>query len=148
MYYIESELNITYGCLLTPRCLRENVYVLCQKTKDLSQCRSLSSCPYGWFHEYFKEKETSFIDSDLFLSSSCVYDFYKLKASCIESDIPVTTDSSNIEPMDTTTIENDNDLILDNLIYGGPSQNHCIICRQERDHLSDMIAMPKPAHLD
>ena len=26
MYYIESELNITYGCLLTPRCLRENVY--------------------------------------------------------------------------------------------------------------------------
>ena len=118
------------------------------KKKDLSQCRSLSSCSYGWFHEYLKEKGASFIDSDLFLCSSCVYDFYKLKASCIESDIPVTTDNSNIEPMDTTTIKDDNDLTLDNLIYGGSSQNHCIICRQERDHLLDMITMPKPARLD
>ena len=101
-----------------------------------------------WFHEYLKEKGTSFIDSDLFLCSSCVYDFYKMKASYIESDIPVTTDSSNIEPMDTTTIEDDNHLTLDNVIYGGSSQNHCIICRQERDHLSDMITMPKRARLD
>ena len=122
--------------------------VLCQKSKDSSQCRSLSSCSYGWYHEYLKEKGTSFDDNDLFLCSSCVYDFYKLKTSCIESDIPVTTDSSNIEPMDTTTIEDDNDLALDNVIYGGSSQNHCIICRQERDHVSDMITVPKPARLD
>ena len=50
--------------------------------------------------------------------------------------------------MDTTTIKDDNDLTLDNLIYGGSGQNHCIICRQERDHLLDMITMPKPARLD
>ena len=50
--------------------------------------------------------------------------------------------------MDTTTIEDDNDLALDNVIYGGSSQNHCIICRQERDHLSDTITMSKPARLD
>ena len=122
--------------------------VLCQKSKDSSQCRSLSSCSYGWYHEYLKEKGTSFDDNDLFLCSSCVYDFYKPKASCIKSDIPVTTDSSNIEPMDTTTIEDDHDLALNNVIYGGSSQNHCIICRQERDHLSDMITVPKPARLD
>ena len=122
--------------------------VLCQKIKNLLQSRSLSSCSYGWFHEYLKEKGTSFNDSDLFLCSSCVYDFYKLKASCIESDIPVTTDSSNIEPMDATTIEDDNHLTLDNVIYGRSSQNRCIICRKERDHLSGMITMPKPARLD
>ena len=50
--------------------------------------------------------------------------------------------------MDTTTIEDDNDLTLHNVIYGGSSQDHCIICLKERDHLSDMITMPKLARFD
>ncbi len=85
----------------------------CQKSKDLSQCRSLSSSSYGWFHEYLKESGTSFVDSDLFLCASCVWNFYQLKASRLESDIPVTTDSSNIEPIDITTMEDGNGLTLD-----------------------------------
>ena len=74
---------------------------------------------------------------------SCVYDFYKLKVSSIEFDIPVTTDRLNVEPMDTTAIEDDNDLTLDNVIYGGSSQNHRVVCQQERNQMSDMITMPK-----
>ena len=118
------------------------------KSKDLWQCRSLSSCFYGCFREYLKEKGTSFIGSDLFLCSSCVHDSYKLKPSYLEYDIPVTVDSLNVEPEDTTTIEDDDNLTLDNVIYGGSSQNPCIICQQERDYVSDMITMSMPTRLN
>ena len=50
--------------------------------------------------------------------------------------------------MDTITIEDDNDLTLDNETYSRSSQNHWIICRQEQDYASDMITTPKPARLD
>ena len=122
--------------------------VLCQESKGLLYRQLVSSYSYGWFYEYLKEKGISFNDSDLFLCSSCVYDFFRPKASGIESDIPLTTNSSNIEPIGITTIENDNDLTLDNVICSRFSQNHCIFCRQKRDHISDMITMPKLAVLD
>lgn len=122
--------------------------ILCWKWKDPIQCRSLSSSSYEWFHEYLKEKGTSFDKNELFLCQSCVRDIYELKASRLESALPVTTDTSDIESMDTTTIEDNNSLTLDNVIYAGSNQSLCVVCRQERDESSSMITMPKPARLD
>ena len=50
----------------------------------------------------------------------------------VESSRPETMDISDSEVIDNNTIEDDN-LSLDNVIYGGSNQSLCIICRKERD---------------
>ena len=116
--------------------------ILCEKFKDSSKCRFVSSTAYKWFHEHFQGKDIMFSEDDLRLCSSCTRQPYNLKAS-IDSSATL-PDLSSIDNVGT----NDDGLTLENVIYAGSGQKKCIICRQNRNSSSNMMTMPKSSRLD
>ena len=89
----------------------------------------------------------------LHLWSSCVGDFNNLKSSAdplfvSSSDVSGVSqsstslvDSSPIDIIDTR----DDGLTIENISHAESSQEHCIICHQLRDLLTNIISMPKPS---
>ena len=129
---------------------------LCEKLKDSSKCRSVSSTAYKWFHEYLQGRNINFHQGELHLCSSCVGHFYELKSSVDPLFVSSSDDSAinqsstslvNPSPMDIVDT-NDDGLTLENILYAGSSQKRCIICRQFRDSSTNMTTMPKSSRLD
>ena len=128
----------------------------CEKLKESSKCRSVSSTTYKWFNEYLQAKKINFNEKELFLCSSCIGNFYNLKSSMDSSPMSIDdaspSDSSSIYQADTSlasSIDSESDeLTLENVLYAGSNQNRCVICRKNRESARKMITMPKPARLD
>ena len=130
--------------------------VLCEKLKELSKCRSVSSTTYKWVNEYLQARKINFNENELLLCSSCIGNLYNLKSSInsspMSTDDASSSDSSSIYQVDTSStscIESESDeLTLENVLYAGSNQNRCVICRRIRDAARNMITIPKPAPLD
>ena len=120
--------------------------VLCQKLKDVSICRSVSSPSYAWFYGYLEENRVVYNKNHLQLRYSCTGNFYSLKDRSISLSLfPTQAPPSPVfEAMEI----DEKEITLKNMIYAGSSENCCIVCHQSHDASTDMIVMPKPTLLD
>ena len=117
---------------------------VCHNWKSRTECKSLSSATYVWFHDYLRSEGKKFNLDDLYFCKSCTGALYTMK-----ENLTTAADSSSSESSlpDTMEIErNDDRLTFDNVFFTGSGHKRCVICRTPVS--SQMIVMPKSARLD
>ena len=108
----------------------------------LSGCRHSASSTHNWFHQYLRAKGKTFDEDDLYLCRGCVHQYYRLKETITNASTTETTDSSE----DEDSGSDDDELTLENVIFGGSGHKRCVVCRCEVR--AGMVTMPKSSRLD